>query len=61
MEVKFQFSHYGKGTATGAWNLGAEEKFLVKEQSDSVTGPVITLNVGTESAVVMPKPSECSR
>jgi hypothetical protein len=42
-----------------AWNLGAEEKFIVKEQSDSVTDPVITSYIGNESAVEMPKPLDC--
>jgi hypothetical protein len=40
--VKFQFSHYGNGTARGGLKLGAEEKFIVKKQTDSVTDPVIT-------------------
>jgi hypothetical protein len=35
--------------------------FLVKEQNYRVTDPVITSNMGTESAVVMPKPSDCGR
>jgi hypothetical protein len=55
------FSLRKRAQLDGAWNLGAEKKFLVKEEIDSIADPVIASNMGTESAVEMPKPSDCGR